>query len=41
MLYYKVVNNKYLHKDKEWILMLHGIGGNLNIKANRCTVRKL
>ncbi len=31
MLYYKVVNNKYLHKDKEWILMLHGIGGNLNI----------
>ena len=31
MLYYKVVNNKYLHKDKEWTLMLHGIGGNLNI----------
>ncbi|MGG5460519.1 alpha/beta fold hydrolase [Clostridium sp. B9] len=31
MLYYKVVNNKYLHNDKEWILMLHGIGGNLNI----------
>lgn len=31
MLYYKIVNNKYLHNDKEWILMLHGIGGNLNI----------
>lgn len=31
MLYHKVVNNKYLHNDKEWILMLHGIGGNLNI----------
>lgn len=31
MLYYKIVKNKYLHKDKEWILMLHGIGGNLNI----------
>ena len=42
MLYYKVVNNKYLHKDKEWILMLHGIGGNLNLfKKQICTVRKL